>query len=236
MSATWILIPVKPFAHAKSRLSSALGPEDRGRIAEAMLRDTLSAVRSCADVNGVTLIGHRSEIADIASEYGVSVLDDAELLGSATKRIPTGTIADSRLNAVIAGAADTIRREAANYAIGVLHADLPALGAHDITAVIGDMRRSPSPIFVADRHGYGTTGLFMPQGVMFAPQFGESSAIRHLQAGAAAAAGELAGLRCDVDTPEDLEAALDAGAGKWTRAAVTRAMCTGTFTCETRKV
>ena len=70
-----------------------------------------------------------------------------------------------------------------------------------------------------DAAGVGTTLYAVPPGGEFLPLFGGASRARHAASGAAELdLDDMAGLRRDVDTPEDLRAALALGAGPHTAA------------------
>ena len=74
--------------------------------------------------------------------------------------------------------------------------------------------------FVPDAAGVGTTLYAVPPGGEFLPLFGGASRARHAAAGATELDfADMAGLRRDVDTPDDLREALALGAGPFTRAA-----------------
>ncbi|MGZ8803408.1 MAG: 2-phospho-L-lactate guanylyltransferase, partial [Mycobacterium sp.] len=73
--------------------------------------------------------------------------------------------------------------------------------------------------FVADRHGTGTSALFS-FGVALDPHFGADSAERHRRSGAIELTGAWPGLRCDIDTPDDLNAARGLGIGSATAQAI----------------
>src|SRR5437764_512473 len=56
MSQTWMLVvPVKPLARAKSRLSGPAGPH-RAELALAVATDTVSAALRCSRVRGVLVV------------------------------------------------------------------------------------------------------------------------------------------------------------------------------------
>jgi 2-phospho-L-lactate guanylyltransferase len=68
--------------------------------------------------------------------------------------------------------------------------------------------------FVPDAAGVGTTLYAAPPGAQFRPMFGGASRARHAAAGAAELALDgIDGLRQDVDTPDDLRAAVALGVG-----------------------
>ena len=73
--------------------------------------------------------------------------------------------------------------------------------------------------FVGDRHGTGTSAL-IAFGVALDPQFGPDSAQRHRHSGAIELTGAWPGLRCDIDTPDDLLVARRLGVGPATAQAI----------------
>jgi 2-phospho-L-lactate guanylyltransferase len=110
-------------------------------------------------------------------------------------------------------------------AVAVLMADLPALRAPELAAALAlaaAMERS----VVADAESTGTVLLTARPGRLLAPAYGPGSRARHVQLGARDLTdllGELVpGLRCDVDTTEDLDRAVALGVGPATAAALRR--------------
>jgi 2-phospho-L-lactate guanylyltransferase len=82
--------------------------------------------------------------------------------------------------------------------------------------------RSHRRSFVADHHASGTSALFA-FGVPLDPRFGADSAQRHRDSGAVELTGAWPGLRCDIDTPDDLLAATALGMGSGTIRAISAA-------------
>ena len=95
--------------------------------------------------------------------------------------------------------------------IVVLQGDLPALKSAELSDAMACAALHPSS-FAADRQGTGTAALFAFRGTS-GPRFGADSASRHRAAGAVELAGPWPGLRCDIDTPEDLAEARALGVG-----------------------
>ena len=91
----------------------------------------------------------------------------------------------------------------------------PRCSPHELAEAIDAARAYPRS-FVADRHGTGTSALFA-FGVALDPLFGANSAAAHRNSGAIELTGAWPGLRCDIDTPEDLAAARKLGMGSATR-------------------
>ena len=95
--------------------------------------------------------------------------------------------------------------------IVVLQGDLPALQPRNWP------RRSPPPAptrAASSRTGYGTgTALLCAFGAALDPHFGADSAARHSRSGAIELTGAWPGLRCDIDTPDDLAVVRQLGVG-----------------------
>ena len=133
-------------------------------------------------------------------------------------RRPTAT--PTRLNNAIAAAEAVITESTANVVL--LQGDLPALQTQELAEAIAAARAYPRS-FVADRHGTGTSALFA-FGTALDPLFGADSAARHRHSGAIELTGAWPGLRCDIDTPDDLLLARRLGVGPMTRRTTDRAI------------
>ncbi|HWU10481.1 MAG TPA: 2-phospho-L-lactate guanylyltransferase, partial [Streptomyces sp.] len=97
-----------------------------------------------------------------------------------------------------------------------LNADLPALRPGELARVLEFAAAFPRA-FVSDAQGIGTTFLSATPGVELRPAFGGASRARHLASGAVEVAlPGLGSVRRDVDTGDDLEAALALGVGRFT--------------------
>lgn len=102
--------------------------------------------------------------------------------------------------------------------IVALQGDLPALQPYELAEAIAAGRHARRS-FVADRHGGGTSAL-LAFAAPLDPRFGADSARRHRRSGALELDGPWPGLRCDIDTPEDLLAAQALGIGPATAKAI----------------
>jgi 2-phospho-L-lactate guanylyltransferase len=171
----------------------------------AMLIDTITAASAVSAVRAITVVTPDEDAAHAAKALGARVLTD-----------PTPADHGNPLNNAIEAAEAVIRDETPN--IVVLQGDLPSLHplelAEAITAARG-YRRS----FVSDRHGTGTSAL-IAFGVALRPNFGPDSAQRHGHSGAIELTGPWPGLRCDIDTPDDLLVARRLGVGAATAQAI----------------
>ncbi len=197
-----LIIAVKRLSAAKTRLASAYAPDVREGVVLAMLVDTITAASSVMAVRAITVVTPDAVAAKTVRELGARVHLD-----------PTPEGHPDPLNNALSVAEAAIRADTLN--VGVLQGDLPALQPRELAEAIAQARRSPRS-FVSDRHGTGTSALFA-FGVPLAPEFGADSARRHRVSGATELTGRWPGLRCDIDTPGDLAAALALGVGTVTK-------------------
>lgn len=202
-----LIIAVKRLDAAKTRLASAFAPGTRVGVVLAMLIDTVVAASAVPAVRQITVVTPDNAAAAAVRELGARVITDPTPRGHADP-----------LNNALSLAEAAIRAETSN--IVVLQGDLPALQPGELAEAIADARRHARS-FVTDRHGTGTSALFT-FGVPLDPRFGTDSAQRHADSGAVELTAAWPGLRCDIDTPDDLAAALRLGVGPTTAAAVGR--------------
>ncbi|MEE2034445.1 2-phospho-L-lactate guanylyltransferase [Rhodococcus chondri] len=214
MTAAHVLIPVKALGLAKSRLAHVLEPEIRADLVLAMLRDTLDATLASGDLD-VTIVTSDPHAAAVASACGARVFPDPGPPGA-------GSTGAERLNAALNAAAAHVRHRTPGIGLIALQADLPALRPHELVSALDDARQVGRAI-VEDHTGLGTTALLhcVPHEPLHA-MFGADSARRHVESGARALTGDLPGLRLDVDTVADLEAAARLGTGPATASVLVR--------------
>lgn len=198
-----LVIAVKRLESAKTRLAPVFPAGNRQQVVLAMLIDTITAASRVSALESITVVTPDQTAAAAATELGTLVLVD-----------PTPAGHTDPLNHALASASGI------GPNIVALQGDLPALQPHELAAAI-DAARGHSRSFVADRHGTGTAALFA-FGVALDPRFGPDSAARHRRSGAVELTGAWPGLRCDIDTPDDLIAARRLGIGAATRQATTR--------------
>ncbi len=199
MTAAWgAVVPVKLLALAKSRLG-AYGGVARAELALAFADDVVCAVLPCADILRVVVVTDDVRAGDVLRRPGVCVVRDLPGAG---------------LNAALAHGADLLRAAEPGLGVVALASDLPALRTEDLAdALLRVVGRG----FVTDTQGVGTTLLAASPGSTLLPSYGPASRLRHLDSGAIELTAA-PGLRRDVDTPEDLRAALLLGVGARTAA------------------
>jgi 2-phospho-L-lactate/phosphoenolpyruvate guanylyltransferase len=198
-----VLLPVKPPARGKSRLD--VDPGRRRALAAAFALDTARACLAARRVTAVLAVTDDARFADDLRAAGCETIPDGV----------TGDLNESLRQA----AAEAARRWPDGVAVAVC-ADLPALVAEDLDAVLDDVSDAASrAAFVADRDGIGTT-LYTAAYDAFAPHFGPQSRRAHLDSGAREVTLPVASLRMDVDDRAALAAAADLGLGAHTRLAM----------------
>ncbi|MFF8915681.1 2-phospho-L-lactate guanylyltransferase [Streptomyces sp. NPDC015032] len=196
-----LVVPLKPLARAKSRLTPATGDALRPRLALAFARDTVAAALSCRAVGDVVVVTDDTEAGAVLTALGARIVPDEP---------------DCGLNAALAHGGRTVRAERPGAALAALNADLPALRPAELARVLDFAAEFPRT-FVTDAAGFGTTFLSAAPGVELCPAFGGPSRARHLDSGAVEIT--LTGIdsvRQDVDTGDDLRAALALGTGPHT--------------------
>lgn len=199
-----LVIPLKPLARAKSRLSDTAGDGLRPGLALAFAQDTVAAALACQAVRDVAV-----------------VTDDA-LAGRELAALGARIVADEPgggLNAALRHGAAAVRVSRPESAVAALNADLPALRAAELAWVLDAAAEFPRA-FLPDAAAIGTTLLTAREGRELRPAFGTDSRARHRASGAhELVLDAVDSVRQDVDTGEDLRAALALGVGPHTAAA-----------------
>lgn len=191
----WVLVPIKRFAQAKSRLAGSVAPEQRAALAAALAGLALRAALAARSVQRVFALTADPAAAHLARTLGADVL--AERADAAD------------FNDLLRWAFDELVERGARQ-ICYLASDLPDVCSADLEALCAAHAGGLS-IGHAARDG-GTNALLFDAPRRFEPAFGLDSAARHL--GNARAAGlparllHVPGLSNDLDTPDMPEARL----------------------------
>jgi 2-phospho-L-lactate/phosphoenolpyruvate guanylyltransferase len=211
-----VLLPVKVLAQAKSRLAVLAG-ERRHELALALASDTVSAVVACPEVARVIVVTSDPVAGPRLLSLGALVLPEAPR--GAGRDDPAGARPNSdgsqhRLNAALLGGAAVASGRWPGTGLAALTADLPALRPAELAEALRAASDTGGAAFVPDAAGLGTTMYAVVPGAEFRPMYGGASRARHAAGGATELALDgIAGLRQDVDTPDDLRAAVALGVG-----------------------
>ncbi|MEU0028302.1 2-phospho-L-lactate guanylyltransferase [Streptomyces sp. NPDC006335] len=207
-----LVIPLKPLARAKSRLADTAHDGVRPGLALAFAQDTVAAALACPAVGDVAVVTDDALAGRELRALGARIVPDE----------PRGG-----LNAALAHAAAVVRSTRPESALAALNADLPALRPHELARVLDAAAEFPRA-FLADAAAIGTTLLAARTDTELRPAFGPDSRARHRASGAAELPlAEVDSVRQDVDTGEDLRAALALGVGPRTAAAAARLLIPG---------
>ena len=198
-----VVVPVKRLDVAKSRLA-AYGQAARRELALAFAADVVAAALACDVVAQVLVVTDDAAAAQLLAGLGARVAPDDP---------------DAGLNPALAHGAELLRAVDSGLGVVTVSSDLPALRPEDLAQVLAQVPRG-GRAFVADSSGTGTTLLAAAPPSALLPSYGPGSGARHRASGAVELPGP-AGLRRDVDTPQDLEEAVGLGIGARTAAVVT---------------
>jgi 2-phospho-L-lactate/phosphoenolpyruvate guanylyltransferase len=193
-----VLVPVKRFDQAKSRLGAR---PDRAALAEAFARDTLTAVAGSERVRMLLVMTDAPQL-----------VEDLSLPVSVTVRMQRGP----GLNTAIAEGLRYAAESWPEFGQTILTGDLPALTPIELDRTLELAEEIPLGL-VPDASGSGTTLLSGQPGLPLVPAFGPSSAQRHRDLGHRQLRAADA-LRRDVDTEADLAIARRLGVGARTAA------------------
>lgn len=200
-----VVIPLKPLARAKSRLADTAHDGLRPGLALAFAQDTVAAVLACAAVRDVAVVTDDALAARELAALGAAIVPDEPLGG---------------LNAALAHGAAVVRSRRPDSPVAALNADLPALRPLELARVLDAAAEFPRA-FLVDAATVGTTLLTAGAGQELSPHFGPHSRTRHRDSGAVEIGlTAVNSVRQDVDTGDDLRAALALGVGARTAAAV----------------
>ncbi|MFI1442550.1 2-phospho-L-lactate guanylyltransferase [Streptomyces fructofermentans] len=200
-----LVIPLKALARAKSRLSDTASDGLRPGLALAFAQDTVAAALACPAVGDVAVVTDDPLAGRELTALGARIVPDE----------PGGG-----LNAALRHGSAVVRSRGPRGPLAALNADLPALRPPELARVLAAAAEFPRA-FLPDAAGIGTTLLAASAGLELLPAFGADSRARHRASGAAELLLDAVdSVRQDVDTGEDLRAALRLGVGPHTTQAV----------------
>lgn len=192
----WAIIPVKRFKAAKMRLAEVLSSKDRSALAEAMMRDALSAAVGCDAIAGIVVVTCDGNAAAIAAAAGANIVQTASDSGHSPA-------AEAGV-AALAGRASTAL---------LLSADMPLVRAEDIALLASLHGAAPSVTLARAAADAGTNALVVSPPDIIGFHFGHDSEARHIeaarQAGARVRSVTIPRMAYDIDRAEDLDRFLE---------------------------
>ena len=187
-----LLVPVKSLATAKQRLAEALDQPQRSLLAEAMLRDVLTAAAGVQDRLDVFLVTGDARAQTMASEFDVGVIEDTRN-ESETAAIELATAwCESR------GYDTTV----------VIPGDVPLVTSAELCRVL-DAAPVDGAVFVPAYDRRGSNCILRRPASIIPLHFGNDSFLPHCEAmrktGKPLVILELPGVGLDIDNPHGLD-------------------------------
>jgi 2-phospho-L-lactate guanylyltransferase len=203
-----ILLPIKDLRNAKQRLAPVLTAEERYALAQAMLADTIAAVRGAQRADEVLVITNYLPAMEIAARYGWGVLrEENQVSESASVDFASRLCAERGVTALLR-----------------VPLDLPLVQPDDLDDLLATECVAPAVVMVPSRDGSGTNAILRSPPALFPSHFGPNSFAKHRelarQAGAAIIVRRNPRLEMDVDDESDLRALLShdlthTATGRW---------------------
>ena len=203
-----LLLPIKDLRNAKQRLAGVLAPDERFALAQAMLADTVRAVRGIQRADKIFVITNYGPAMEAAAQYGWEILREEDQISESVSVDFASRLCAAR------GVTALLR----------LPLDLPLAQPVDIDELLATECAAPAAVMVPSRDGSGTNAILRTPPALFPSHFGPNSFAKHRQE------AELLGakiiirrndrLEMDVDDESDLRALLrhdltHTATGKW---------------------
>jgi len=187
-----LLIPFKSVATAKQRLAAALDQQQRSQLAEAMLRDVMTAAAGVADRIDVALVTGDARAQRLAKEFGFLVIEDTRN-ESETAAIEMATACSEERGY------DTTM---------VVPADIPLIESHELCRVL-DSAPEHGAVLVPAYDRRGSNCILRRPASIIPLRFGNDSFLPHCEAvkktGKQLVILEMPGIGLDIDNPQELE-------------------------------
>lgn len=203
-----LLLPIKNLSSAKQRLAGVLTPDERLGLAQAMLADTICAVRGVKRADQIFVITDYEPAMESATKYGWEILREERQISESASVDCASRLCAKR------GVTSLLR----------LPIDLPLVRPSDIDELLATECAAPAVVMAPSRDGTGTNAILRTPPALFPSHFGPNSFARHRReaehAGARIIIKRNARLEMDVDDQSDLRALLrhdltKTETGKW---------------------
>lgn len=189
-----LLLPIKDLRQAKQRLAPLLNPEERCGLAQAMLADTIRAVRGVRRADKIFVVTNYVPAMQAAEENGWELLREERQISESVS-------------------VDAASRQCADRGVTRLlrlPLDIPLVQPSDIDELLAVECAPPALVIVPSRDGTGTNAILRTPPALFPSHFGAGSFAKHCaeaqRAGAQIVIRRNARLEMDVDDEADLRA------------------------------
>jgi len=189
-----LLLPIKDLRQAKQRLAPFLNAEQRFGLAQAMLADTIRAVRGVRQAEQIFVVTNYLPAMEAAEENGWELLREEQQISESV------SVDAASLRCAECGVTALLR----------LPLDVPLVQSADIDELLALGWAAPALVIVPSRDGTGTNALLRTPPALFPSHFGSGSFAKHCaeaqRAGAEILVRRNARLEMDVDDAADLRA------------------------------
>ncbi|MBO9394097.1 MULTISPECIES: 2-phospho-L-lactate guanylyltransferase [Caldilinea] len=187
----WLIVPVKPFHEAKSRLTGALSTEERTLLSARLLEHTLLVAAAAQSFARTVVVSRDPAALSMAARSNALPLKEK----------------GGELNAALTQACHFAAASGAEAAL-LLPSDLPKLQPDDLRWLAEQFRLHPASVVIVPSRDGGTNALVTPLPLPFTLAFGARSSQAHqrraLAAGCVVYIVHRPALGFDLDTPGDL--------------------------------
>ena len=189
-----LLLPIKDLRQAKQRLAPLLNPDDRFALAQAMLADTIRAVRGVRRAEKIFVVTNYIPAMQAAEANGWELLREERQISESV------SVDAASRHCAERGVTSLLR----------LPLDVPLVQSSDIDALLAVECAAPAVVIVPSRDGTGTNTILRTPPALFPSHFGSGSFAKHCgeaeRAGAQIVVRRNARLEMDVDDEADLRA------------------------------
>jgi 2-phospho-L-lactate guanylyltransferase len=186
-----LLIPVKSLTTAKQRLAAALDQERRSQLAEAMLRDVMTAASGVLGRIDVALVTNDARACALAAELGFLVIEDTR---------------NESETAAIEMATAWCEQRGYDTTI-VVPGDIPLITSDELRRVL-DAAPAEGAVFVPAYDRRGSNCILRRPASIISLRFGNDSFLPHCEAmqktGGELVILEMPGIGLDIDNPHEL--------------------------------
>src|SRR5258708_7324946 len=189
-----LLLPIKDLRRAKQRLAPLLNPEERFALAQAMLADTIRAVRGVRRADKIFVVTNYIPAMEAAETNGWELLREEQQISE------SASVDAASRHCAECGVTSLLR----------LPLDVPLVHANDIDELLEIGCAAPALVIVPSRDGSGTNAIVRTPPALFPSYFGTGSFAKHCgeaeRVGAQIVVRRNARLEMDVDDEADLRA------------------------------
>lgn len=190
--AIWAIVPVKPLAHGKSRLSGVLSSDERMSLNISLLKRTLETISHVPEIEKSLIVTNDPEVVKITQSFCFDVCFEENECG---------------MNRALDRGIGILKKNQVQSAI-ILPSDLPLVTVREIQVMIKMGTDSKAMVIAPDRKKIGTNAIFYHSLEKVDFEFGPMSYEKHVKNakanGIPVCVFESDTFGLDIDLPEDL--------------------------------